>query len=98
MISFCNLWRIQQLTSHLLVDVLDEGLTTSQDPPIHDILTLGSIVVVDELLARSSLVQLDLAEVEVEGIDPFQQDVGQDLSNTFLSESKIVTSYNGRVD
>ena len=52
----------------------------------------------DELLSRSSLVQLDLTEVKVEGVDPFQQDVGQDLSYTFFSESEIITSDNGRVD
>jgi hypothetical protein len=39
-----------------------------------------------------------LAEVEVERIDPFQQDVGQNLSDTFFSESKIVSSDDGRVD
>ena len=55
-------------------------------------------MVIDKLLAGGSLVQLDLTEVEVERIDPFQQDVGQDLSNTFFSESEIITSDNGGVD
>ena len=87
MISLFSHVGMRRLTSHLLVDVLNEGLTTSQDPPVHDVLTIGSIMVVDKLLARGSLVKLDLAKVEVEGVDPFQQDIGQDLSNTFLSES-----------
>jgi len=78
--------------------MLDKGLTTSQDPPVHDILAFGGIVTVDKLLSRSSLVQLDLTEVKVERVDPFQQDVGQDLSYTFFSEPEIVTSDNGRVD
>jgi hypothetical protein len=42
--------------------------------------------------------ELDLAQVKVERVDPFQNDIGQNLSNTFLSESKVFTTDNGRVD
>jgi hypothetical protein len=78
--------------------MLNKGLTTSQDPPIHDVLAFWRIVTVDKLFPRSSLVQLDLAKVKVEGIDPFQQDVCQDFSDTLFSESEIITPNDRRVD
>jgi hypothetical protein len=86
------------LTSHLLINVLNKGLTTSQNPPVHDVFALWEIVVVDKLLAGSSFIEFDLSEVKVERVDPLQQDVGQDLSNTFFTESKVVTSDDGGVD
>lgn len=86
------------LTLHLLIDVLDESLTTGQDPPVHDVLALWRIMVIHKLLARCSLVELGLTEVEVERVDPFEDDIRQDLSNTFFSESKVVSSHNWRVD
>jgi hypothetical protein len=83
---------------HLRVDVLDQGLTTGQDPPIKDVLTLGRVVIVNELVAGLLLVQVNLAEVEVERVDPLEDDVCEDVSNTFLSETQVFTSDNGRVD
>jgi hypothetical protein len=83
---------------HLRVDVLDQGLTTGQDPPIKDVLTLGRVVIVNELVAGLLLVQVNLAEVEVERVDPLENDVCEDISNTFLSETQVFTSHNGRVD
>jgi hypothetical protein len=55
-------------------------------------------VIDDKLFSRGLLKELDLAQVKVERVDPFQDDIRQNLSNTFLSESKIFTTYNRRVD
>jgi len=77
--------------------VLNERLTTSQDPSVHDVGALWRIVVNDEFLASGLLEKLDLTQVEVEGIDPLEDHVGQNLPNTFLSESQVLTSHDRRV-
>ena len=76
----------------------NEGLARRKDPAVHDVRRFRSIVAVDELFAARLVKQLDLAKIEVERVDPFQDDSRQDLSNTFLTEAKIVRSDDWRVD
>ena len=55
--------------------MLNKGLTTGKDPPVHDVATLRSVVINHEFLPGSLLEQLDLAQVEVERVDPLEDDV-----------------------
>ena len=87
-----------RLTLHLLLDVLDQRLTPCQDPPVHDVLRLGSVRVVHKLFSVSSLVKLGLTDEESQTVDPSSDDGVSDVSYTVVLEDQVVTSYNGRVD
>lgn len=78
--------------------MLDQCLTGGQDPPVHDICRLLGVVIVHELVACSLLEKFNLSEVKVKRVDPLENNVGQNLSDTFLTESEVVRSYNRRID
>jgi hypothetical protein len=85
-------------TLHLLLDVLDQRLTSRQDPPVHDVLRLGRVRVVHKLLAVGSLVKLGLTDEESQTVDPSSDDGVSNVSYTVILEDQVVTSYDGRVD
>lgn len=78
--------------------MLDQRLAPGQDPPVHDVLRLGGVGVVDKLLAVRSLVQLGLADEESQTIDPSSDDRVSNVSNAVILEDQVVTSDDGRVD
>jgi len=73
-------------------------LARGEDPSVHHVRALRRIMADHKLVARCLLKQLDLAEIEVERVDPLQDDVGEDLSDTLLSESEVLAADDGRVD
>lgn len=88
--------------------MLDKSLTPSQNPPIHHIRTLGRIMLIHELLlpltANCYLTlafkpeKLHLPQIEIQRVDPLQNNIRQNLPHSFFPESEIVASDNGRID
>lgn len=78
--------------------MLNESLATSENPPIHHILTFRRLGVVCELLACALLIKLHLAKVEIERVDPLKNHAGENFADAFFSESEIVSPDDRRVD
>lgn len=85
---------VESVSRHLGLDMLDQCLTSSQDPSVHDVCGLFGVVIVHKLLACSLLEKFNLTKIKVERVDPLEDNVGQNLSHTFLTESEVVGSHN----
>jgi hypothetical protein len=78
--------------------VLDQRLTSREDPSVHDVLRLLRRRVIHKVLVVRPLVQFSLSQEESERVDPFADDGVSDLSDTFILEDQVVTPDDGRVD
>jgi hypothetical protein len=86
------------LTAHLIVNKLDESLTPSQNPAIHDVGGPLSGRIPFKIDATFIPQQCHLAEEEAERVEPRQENSAHNLLDTLLAETEIIAADDGGID
>ena len=83
---------VETIRRHLFLNKLDERLTPSQDPAVHDIVRHRCMGIISELMPGRLLEECDLAEEEPERVEPRQEHPRDNFSHAFFSEAKVVAT------
>jgi hypothetical protein len=89
---------VELVRRHLLPDEADEGLTPGEDPAVKDVGRDGRGGVVAELDAVVVLEGGDGGEEEAKGVEPGDEDLGEDLFDAGLAEAEVVAADDGGID